>query len=413
MRLFILIPFLFLSSARADWNQNAISFAQQNFSRYPGPQSPANGFIATLWGGAYREALLGGYIPGYSRPMILPRHFAKPLMAHVALSWRKEGPEHFLRKAPLVVFLPGVFSETESITGKLTVRWFGAMGYHVVILPNPWSRAYQTARPLQVKGYPQDEGSAIRAATRFAIDQMIGADHVTRVEVVGESLGAFTAAVAYGLDTASKHPVFSGGGTFFWPPISIASSIATLDQQIAETRSIYEDQCSSLTTSLTFVFRLLRGLILSAPSATDLACAGPLVVQHSFQRNLVDAANSILEFHPNRLALPRLEAGWESRMNFTSFIQQLAPQYKAALSFSRPENRLDYWLAMAQANGRREHRVFSSEDDFINARESWRRVRAVSTDRNLIVTSWGGHIGLTSAKQFPIFLGQQFAEQND
>jgi hypothetical protein len=393
------------SSAIGQWSKPASDYALESLgssrvSKFA-PEDSA-GYLATLWGGGLRTFEHQHPVESLRRRIFVPRLFEKPISV-VFQAFRIRTTQTFKVKAPLIVFVPGVFSDSGGITGQMTVKWFSGMGYHVLVVPNPLAADYISAKPKNPFPFPQNEADFVIEATERAIFEWVGSEWVTEVHLVGESLGAMVAAATLARDARLGKKLYTGGASFFWPPLSLSHSVDRIDELINRTQDAYEKECQSLTSDLIFQFRVLRGSILSNPTEQDQRCAPSIVGHFAFKQNLINVAQ-VLRMTRGQEALTLSE---QMELRFHEFVRDY--------SFSEPMIetsslvKLSHWLEEAQQLGVHNWRVLSSLDDFINAGRSWDDLKALdaSGDRILLLP-WGGHIGLSALNEFPRFLRQEF-----
>lgn len=405
------LALLFISlapfTAEAQWNEKALSFGRTGFGQFPGPSGlsvEARGTMAAVWGGGLREMKYGDDLSQDEHRLKMPEFFEKKVRVYLRPAYSDPFPgrgEPRRIKAPLLVFIPGIFGDADQPMAQGMMKMFSDMGYHVLLLPNCWSRDYHSAVPLERTEYPNDEAVAVLALTQWATT-VLGDRYVEGAMVAGESLGALTAAVAYQKDAASGHPVFTLGATLFWPPLKLTSSIDSLDVMISETQSIYDSKCHSLLKKLKTKFRVWRGKFLTSPTRDEIDCAPAVVAHYSFKKELVKLAEKILDVSRVK------EKVAPERMNFSRFITSYAHRYRAALNSGDPMGYLSYWVEKTPRDQRSKLRVITSVDDFVNKGVSWNEVASQLKRDQILTLSWGGHIGATNHKAFKKLLTYQF-----
>ncbi|HVK60352.1 MAG TPA: alpha/beta hydrolase [Bdellovibrionales bacterium] len=387
---------LFSFTVQAGWKLESIQFANQTFAEFPSQQEMTaleRASLATLWSGSLRELKSYHGLESYRANAELPEFFAKDVPVYLY--------EH-RSKAPLIVFIPGVFGDSNNGAARAILSWFSRMGYHVLTIPNTWSQSFQKAHFLPRHGYPIDEADAVVALTDWAIQQ-IGARRVSEVHIAGESLGAFSAAVTYARDSQSSQPLFTGGATLLWPPISLVGGIAVLDNMITTTKAEYESQCRAHYKKISSKIRVLRGKVLSAPTSQDIHCATGAIAQEAFKVGLDKLARSVA-------SIRGFAAVYTRDLDFNRFINSYTPRYASALDQNDEASKLDFWLANTESAQRSNIRILTSQDDFLNTNENW--IDSLATglgEDQVIFTGWGGHIGLTNTTGFKKLLQKEFA----
>jgi predicted alpha/beta-fold hydrolase len=394
-------------SSQASWNPKAYAYGTKAFGQFPGPaglSEYSRGTMAAVWGGGLREIKYGTDIKPDSAEASLPEFFGKKLKIYIrpAASGRSASdPVGKKIRAPLMVFIPGVFANADEAMAQGMMELFSNLGYHVLLIPNCWSRDYHEALPAQRTEYPNDEANAVLALTKAAIKNL-GAEYVDGAYISGESLGALTAAVAYEKDSNSSSPLFTGGATLFWPPIKLTSSINALDSMITSTESIYESKCHSLLKKLKTKFRVWRGKFLTSPTKDEIECAPAVVAQYSFRKELIRLAEKILEVNKAKQKVA------PANLTFEDFISHYADRYRSALKPSDAMGYLGYWLRATNPNQFKKIQILTSSDDFVNAGQSWSELSAGLKRDQLIILPWGGHIGPTNHSAFKKLIKYQF-----
>ena len=362
-------PLLVSASAVADgWKPEAIAFARANYTQPPMADYDAgrDPYIATLWGAASRKARLALAISLYHREIPMPELFDKPVAVEFVQHYgrvlekdpnnRRNLPlvRKFKVKAPLIVFVPGIFADSSDITGQMTIKWFSRMGYHVLIVPNPLGPGYLLAGPHKTEDPSVDQALFVVEATRYAVQKMIGPEWVSSVALAGESLGAAVAAAAYARDSLETNPIFDNGVSLFWPPISLSHSVANMDEGIVGSLDKYEHQCKGLIENFRFRIRVFFAQILSDPTEEERDCAQSLVMQFGYKGDLLRTTR-IIETGTDPGASDTdhpLEPvnDWERHLTFSTFIKEVAPFYKQTLDQQNPKNELAHWLSVASAH---------------------------------------------------------------
>lgn len=395
----IFVSLLLLSSvAFGAWSPRAIDYANQKLGYFPGPAglSPEErGALATVWGGGMREVRFNEDLSGDEQNIKLPGYFERDLRVFL----RKQ--DH---RAPLIVVVPGVFSNADDALARGTTKWFSKLGYHVLTLPNCWSRDFARAKPLYHDDYPVGEARTVMQVTRWAIKE-IGAENISSAQLFGESLGALVVSVVYSLDSQESRPLFTAGATMTWPPIALHSAMQVLDGMMTSTAKLYDDKCHNLIKRLETKWRILRGKYILDPTHDEIECAPAVVAQYAFRKELVKLAKTVN--HVNKLGrnVPK-------DLTFAKYVADYAPRYRAALAAGDHYGDLRYWLSKTSARGLQNIRILTSEDDFLNDHQSWDMPGQLDSPQDqLIVAHWGGHIGLTDTREYEGLMRAEFSLQ--
>lgn len=386
----------FCACAQADWSVASRQWERDFLS---GPVLFPNPHMAEVWTDARDLDVRDAHI--YSET-IEDSRFAKGSFK-VALQTKKSWfhPE----KAPLMLYLPGLFSNMEDHEAMRAAAFYSERGYHVVIPSNPWSEEFLKHQPKFDPGTLDIEAEVALTALEYAI-QKIGPNNISRVEISGESYGAMLAAIAYVKDRQSSHPLIDGNATLFSPPLEMATAIVNLDSGIDTFQSQF-DSCSSVSTLLKISDECEAHTSQDALSQEVVQCAAPLVYS-GFHNGLVGSVKLLHSFRPTG-SIPTDKAAlaqWAAQLRFSSLLSQYLPHSQALLNSGM--GNLLYWLGQLDSNSIRNVRIFSAEDDFLNIGLSWTTDGSVLWDENLMLIPWGGHAGYMELSSFQDLLNTAF-----
>jgi hypothetical protein len=284
-RLLVLTIF-FCASTHADWSEASRQWESKFKSD---PVLFPNPHMAEVWTAARDQTVRDAHL--YTETIEDPR-FATgsfKIALQTKRSWFR--PE----KAPLMLYLPGLFANMEDHEAMRAAAFYSERGYHVVILSNPWSEEFLKRQPKFDPGTLDVEGEIALTALQFAI-QKIGPDNISRVEISGESYGAMLAAIAYAKDRQSAHPLIDGNVTLFSPPLEMTTAIVNLDSGIDTFNSEFES-CSSVSTLLKVDDACEKHTSQDAMTQEVIDCAAPLVYS-GFHDGLVSAVKLFHSFRP-------------------------------------------------------------------------------------------------------------------
>jgi hypothetical protein len=396
----LLILFVMMASpsaVHADWAPAALDWAK-NFDS--GPVKFNNPYILMTW-----SALKNGQIHNiHDHDWVLSSSHFRNGGLHVGVELQKKA-DGSLKAAPLIISLPGIFSTYDSHAAKRTTRDFGKRGYHVIVPPNPWAEDYIHAIPEFNPGNIKEEATIFLALIDAAI-QKIGIEHITRIDVTGESYGAIVAAAVYAMDQARPAPVIDGSLTLFSPPIDMNQAIANLDLGIGRTQALYEESCTGKTTAILLAESLIFQSAQAKMDEKTLTCSEPMVF-HSFQDRLVHSVE-LLHQLKNIGTIPtdkEARAKWEKDFRFAMVIPDFTPENAVTLKDGSAS--LLHWLSALPPSALAQVRIFTSKDDFLNQGLIW-PVGGVITPKNLMEIPWGGHTGYFLLPEFQGLLDAGF-----
>jgi len=425
----------------AQWRSSAYQRAQF-FEEFPSdPQQSVHefvhelnvqerSFLATWWGGAQRALadskawsayLIDFQSVYFEKALKVYLHKHKEIVAAQRVSARRSRRVEAQRiaRAPLLVFVPGIFSNADGAAPRLITKIFAKLGYHVLILPNSWSPDYLSAQKKKTDGdgFRQD-AELVLELTKNVIQNEIGENLVTEVHLMGESLGAGIASVVYALDLNSKVPVFDAGLTMMWPPANIAQSVDILDRYLFQyDEEVFEQRCREHVIHGSTVLRALFGSLLSRPKLMDVECAGPAIMNLGFRKRL----NSNAEFfennnknnNDNKVHNNARNFGHRvkfDKMNFQTYLANYFPKFKNRVDSNDDYLSLERLIKRFYVSRQTNFRIITSEDDFINQPNVYLDMvnRGVFASDHIIQLKWGGHVGVTFTDSFIEILRHQF-----
>src|SRR5262249_46666126 len=99
---------------------------------------------------------------------------------------------------PLVVILPGIFQDSEHFFPRYFARKLIERGYHVLVLPSPFSKPYLERLPLASVGSFEREAEIYLEALKSL--RSLYASRVQSINLIGLSYGAFIGSVMTATD---------------------------------------------------------------------------------------------------------------------------------------------------------------------------------------------------------------------
>jgi hypothetical protein len=384
-------------SARADWSDASRQW-EHDFQNSPVLFPDAH--MAEVWTTARDQSVRDAHIHIHS---VKDSRFETGSFK-VSLQTKRNWWFH-VRKAPLMLYLPGLFADMEGHESMRAAAFFSERGYHVVIPSNPWSQEFLKHRPRFDPGTIDVEAQVMLSALQFAIKQ-IGAQYISRVEISGESYGAMLATIAYAQDQQSASPLIDGNATFFSPPLDMTVAIDNLDSGIDANQSFF-DSCSGAGTLLKADNECVDHTAEDQMSQDVIQCASPLVYG-SFHGDLV---NSLELFHSFRRTgfIPTDKAAlkeWALELRFKSLLSDYLPNSQTLLGSGKGS--LLYWLDELDANSIRKVRIFTAKDDFLNTGLDWPIGHSIIRYQNFMEIPWSGHAGYMELSDFQDLLNTAF-----
>lgn len=390
---------LFLHPARADWPGWNDASRQWEHDFENGPVSFPDAHVAEVWTTARDQSVRDAHI--YSET-VQDSRFATGSFK-VALQTKRNWFQ--AEKAPLMLYVPGLFTAMEDHESMRMAAFFSERGYHVIVPSNPWSEEFLKHQPKFDPGTLDVEARVMLSSLQFAI-RKIGPHNITRVEISGESYGAMLAAIAYAEDQQSAAPMIDGNATLFSPPLDMTTAIENLDLGIDATQSSF-DSCSSAETLLKVSNAAEDHTAEDQISQEVIQCSGPLVYG-GFHSGLVNAVELFHSFRPtgfiptNKAALKQ----WARQLRFQSLLSEYLPNSQNLLNSG--EGSLVYWLEQLDLDSMKKVRIFTAKDDLLNVGLGWPIGYSVIRDRNLMEIPWGGHAGYMELSSFQELLNTSF-----
>lgn len=385
--------------ADAKWGEKARQAEREYDSLFE--NSPA----ATVWGGLQWGVRRDGKTEVLEKSIEVPG-YAKPFRYLVATQKKDKNAV----RAPLVVFLPGMFTDVESSRAKRFIEVFGERGYHVLLPPNPWSAHALESFPAKRPGHIEDEAAVMWEFSSRAI-ALFKKEHgelVSSVNLAGESYGTILAGVFLAIDREKKHPIVNGTTTLFSPVLHMLQTLESVDAMMDRNEKTYASWSAwdTLLNAITYL-RADRQEDLSpemvANGETTLAFEG-------FGRNLVDSIYALERVfqlgHVPNFPGKAERAQWELGVRFLkSYFDVYTPGLRSR--YSKKTGTLRYWLARSGwlANGRL--RVMMSADDVVNSDPS--EPAKIFRNADLLLLPHGGHSGFLGYPWFDHFADEVFS----
>jgi len=304
------------------------------------------------------------------------------------------------QRRPLIIYIPGIYNNPSSGQPRRAYQRFKEAGYHFIALPNPWSTSYIKANPYGAKpGDVLHEAYSLRIAIDKAI-ALIGKKHISNIELVGASYGAFVAAVIQAFEP--KESALFTSTTIISPPLDFRYTIPFLDEQMLSINGQVEDlkPSSKLKIFINYLFAGFRTDI----DEKYLKKAKPYTIQFGFKDGLLTAVKTYAEVHgldwiPN-FDTDEERKKWEEKLVFTSYFKTYAPELLRVLQSEFAF--LHYWIQAAQTSGY-SPRVITAQDDFLNPEFFPTKMTLLSYPENIFLRiPEGGHLGFLA---FPWYDG--------
>ena len=316
--------------------------------------------------------------------------------------------------SPLVIYFPGVFGDATSAGGLLAARMFRRARNHVVVLPNPWSRDFQAARPKFMPGQFDHEAAVMVEMIRDAI-AFIGPERISELHFFGESYGGFLApATAKAYNESGFGHVKSV--TSVSVPYQIGNAIEVLDRLSDRQEANYFDkgcgvQAKNFFNLVGFVYQMIVN-----PNRDEIytrdgtPCSAALFSYVAFEQPLYRMAKEVNE----RAHFPAWEAHPDSYWMRKARFQTIGPIfYDAPIEsiLGASSANLAYWVDSARGQGTSTLALIA-KDDPLNPPPGVGSYEVIDAyePAEILVLSKGGHLGFRGTKEYRRLLRDRYRD---
>lgn len=369
----------------------------------------SDGYVSTLWGSVQ---IIGRFSETEeertgSHKTIKVAWEGKNVSIPVLLKMRVNPVNKvFTQKSPIMIVFGGIYSsvERENASALFFARRLNRLGFHALILPNPWSpevvRALSKADPSFKPGDITKEAKLYAGAIQSAASLM--KTNVTGVSWLGFSYGTHLASATLAELNKTAGSSNPNELVLISPPLDMQSALERIDNAILESHEDYYSKgCSSYISSLMKLgadyFFARDGKSLDPES---IRCAKSAVAQVGFQQNLA-------------LMLKSMKGASEvdlQKVNYKDYLGFAHPQMGEEY-FGAGKGRLSTYLKEIPSSVK--ILGISTRDDFLNTHEEWKSAFASGEidERNWLILKWGGHGGFFPAVEFENILKAQWAPE--
>lgn len=261
-----------------------------------------------------------------------------------------------------MIYIPGIFNNVGDAQSRRALDDYKLMGYHVFILPNPWSEDYIKANPNGTKpGDIVNEAKSLFAATQ-AVLKTLDVNLIDGIGLTGASYGGFVAGAMSGMDTDNY---FSRGTTIIGPPMDFRYSLPYMDSFMdEELEAAYGLGYWTLAqVGSDFLFASLSSDI----SDNSRKYAKPFIAKKGFHESIISTIKLYDKIHRTgcvpQFTNEKEELLWEKSMRFMKYFATCAPETLELLETDVAN--LNYWMSLSLSQGRN-IRLFTTGDDFLN-----------------------------------------------
>ena len=377
------------------WAINTFPDSSVVYAREAGDGAFEDPYIYSVWGS--RRNLVFKENPGnVKRGKVTSEHFYKG-----ELIYRFGKARKVKGKAPLMIYLPGIFSRLISVQNNRMLKTFRKEGLHTLVFPNPLATDFIKQGPKYQAGNPLVEAEVIYQAIRdlvakFNQDEILNGE----IHLAGVSYGGFLSAVIAGLDASHEKPIITGNVTVISPPYNFLASMKRLDELAESTEEEYASSglLRVLKRSLAIFGLDGRGEV----NEDHLWDSRGIVAHFVFKEGFIKALRRYNKFN-NQLNIPRKRKEyekWYNEMTFSGYYKKYA--FDSYQELDSAKGVIDYWMDLYNRNTGKFVRVVTAKDDFLND-ESGRDWDRYSLDQ-VVVLENGGHFGFRKEEWFDKFL---------
>jgi pimeloyl-ACP methyl ester carboxylesterase len=302
--------------------------------------------------------------------------------------------------SPLVVYFPGVFSDATDSGALLAARQLRRARNHVVILPNPWGKNFQSAQPRFLPGEFDREGRAMAEIIHDAI-RFIGSHRISEIRFFGESYGGFLAAVtAHFLNTEhqlDEVPYHVSVVTSISPPFQFGNAVFSLDRMAdLNEKNYFDEGCRRKTSRLLgivgFAFQMLAKPDRDEIYTRDgVPCSDAIFSYSAFEQPLYKMMTGINARTPIPGWDSRSESDWSRKIRFHD-IGPLLYGMPSDRIMSQDAASLSFWIDLIRGEGTGSI-ALEAKDDPLNAPNGpYPAVNPYRADEFLMLPH-GGHLG--------------------
>ena len=300
------------------------------------------------------------------------------------------------KPAPLIVVLVGVDGKADTPLGRLFPFWLNDAGFNVLAFDSTFRPAFAETSRLGVTGNFSVECEYLAKIVAEFLKLDAVKKVVTRVGVVGYSLGGTQALVLANLAAEGKLPFELSGALAFSPLIKLKSTAGILDDFYAKDRYKY----TMIDMGKTFLTHEPVAAGAKIPFEPAFMRAGiGFVIREEFTE-IVDRNDKLFKLKQlpeeeklqpgeNRRSIAEVDWG------FSRFMEKMCyPYWKEKSAFTSVD---DLWksgdLTRCMKKTPPYARAILCENDPFNSPEDLAELKKSVEAKNLIVVEHGGHLG--------------------
>ena len=325
--------------------------------------------------------------------------FGEPSSRHkmaARILWRKTSL--MVEKAPLILYNPGLFQASDSPSTTLMAEKLSSLGFHVLVIANPFSVEYASRYPVAAVGSFDKEAELLNEALHSFVTTHD--EYITKVHVLGASYGGFLSGILAALD-AETYRHIDGQVSLIGPQVNLDNTTYLLDDMINESFATFSPKVFERIVGNAMHYGLRQAHLKGLESYAFFKSQGfqdriyPPAVAASYDR--------LIE---KRKADPELK-GWQREIRFHSSLYLYTPENVEL--YESETGSLDYWLARAAKADQKRVRILTACDDFTNKCEWWKGLSSeFQQPAHLLIRKVGSHNAFILSGWFSNFLKNSF-----
>ncbi len=328
--------------------------------------------------------------------------FGNPLLkgqVPARILWRKK--DGLIQKAPLVLYNPGLFQDAASPSSHYIAESLSNLGFHVLVISNPFSRDYVDNMPLAPVGSYIAEATVLKDALMSFVDS--NRRFIENVNVLGVSYGGYLSAILAALDADHKR-IIDGSVTLVGPPVDMYRSLEQLDRLIDESQRSFSSR----------IFERVVGRFIHkglSQAHHEALVAYLYFKSHGFaDRQYSARAQEVYEGLLKQRDDQQKMREWMRSIRFNNSLYNYTPENVEM--YRGPLGKLSTWLQRNELMGRTNIRILTACDDFINQCDWWKELTGRwQTDDHLLMRSSGSHNGFLISRWFEEFLATSYGKK--
>lgn len=376
--------------AYSAWDEQIVNHASKYRSKFNAP------YMDTLEGACRQK----NYDKKLIRGELFRKKFKNSTLHQSELSYNLvlQKDDRGFKKAPLMLIVPGAFTNLDEDQAIMWMQLFSKRGYHIVLVPNPLGVDFLASAPQFKLGDYLREAISLSELAKATVGELQSKNLLADdIQIFGLSHGAFIASILnYHL---AKSDIEISRATLMSAPVNINDSFNHLDNQIREVYTL--GLSGSLVGTLYNYIKFCSKEKDDRFSNRERRWIKLITVVQGFQKDIVKSAKAYNELHKLDL-IPTSHfkrKRWEKELSFSGFFEKFSPELFEL--YGSESSSLTYWIEKTRSLGKDNVRVILSDDDIINPLDA-------PLHEDFLYLRGGGHFGFHHTPWFREFLKLAF-----